>query len=305
MPKFSIIIPVYNVKDYLPECLDSVVQQTFQDYEVLVVDDGSTDGSAKVIDQYAKKYDRILAFHKKNGGLSDARNYGLKKAKGEYIVFVDSDDFVSKELLFQCDEVIHRENPDILYFDFYEYFHSSHFRVLSGVKQICATEKERYMISPPAAWNKVYKKSLFLDHDIWFPKGLWYEDLATTPRLLVHAQKISYLAEPLYYYRQREGSIMNTVNVKMFQMFDVLELLRKSIFGYDDVLCILALLNLTFLNRTLSMSKERDIYQKQLQAILYMQTYYPHWKKNKFLTRWHIRILFSKHLIKIYNWVRR
>ncbi len=311
MPKFSIIIPVYNVKDYLKECFDSVVNQTYSDYEILVIDDGSTDGSSKIIDEYAKKYSKITAYHKKNGGLSDARNYGIKKAKGTYVIFIDSDDFVATDLLKKCDDVISKEKPDLLYFDFYEYSESHKCRSLRGVKDIQATEKERYMMSPPAAWNKVFKRELFVKHDIWFPKGLWYEDLATTPRILMYARRISYLNEPLYYYRQRAGSIMNTVNPKMFQMYDVLEILRKEVHGYSDVLAYLALLNLTFVNRTLSTSREEEVYQKQFQAMAYMEKYYPEWRKNPFFlqehfwTKWHIRILFSKRWIRLYNWVRK
>ena len=106
MVKFSIIVPVYNVEKYLEDCLDSILKQTYDDFEVIVVNDGSTDNSQKVIDNYAKRDNRIKAFKKKNGGVSDARNYGISKAKGEYFIFVDSDDTINDKLLEKLDKEI-------------------------------------------------------------------------------------------------------------------------------------------------------------------------------------------------------
>ena len=316
MPKISVIIPVYNVEDYIDECLKSVVTQTFDDFEVLVINDGSPDKSQKIIDRYVKKYPFVHTFLKKNGGLSSARNYGLKRAKSDYVYFLDGDDFIAPDLLSKCYEVIQKNKSDIVYFDFYEYYNPDKTRVMKGIKDSTIIGKEKYMISPPAAWNKVFKRSLFLDHDILFPEGLWYEDLATTPRLLLFANHIDYVEVPLYYYRQREGSIMNTVNPKMFQMYDVLEILRNffvshnSFQNYYSVLTILSLLNLDFVNLTLATSNMEDKLDRQMDAISYMNEYYPDWNKNifykklKWYTKLHIQILFHERLLRIYNQLR-
>lgn len=316
MPKISVIIPVYNVEDYIDECLKSVVTQTLDNFEVLVINDGSLDQSQKIIDKYVTEYSFVHSFQKKNGGLSSARNYGIKKAKSDYVYFLDGDDFIAPDLLQKCYEVLKRENSDIVYFDFYEYYNAEKTRVMKGIKNPSVAGKERYMISPPAAWNKVFRTSLFLDHDITFPEGLWYEDLATIPRLLYFASKVDYIEIPLYYYRQREGSIMNTVNPKMFQMYDVLEILRNFFVSHDSfeeyysVLTILSLLNLDFVNLTLATSDMENRLHHQMRAISYMKEHYPDWNHNifyhqlKWYTKWHIQILFHEKSLKIYNRLR-
>lgn len=316
MPKISVIIPVYNVEDYLAECLKSVVEQTFDDFEVLVINDGSPDHSQKIIDQYVKKYPFVHSFIKENGGLSSARNYGLKKSKAKYVYFLDGDDFIAPNLLQSCYDKIKETDADVVYFDFFEYYSSENMRILPGLKNVCGEKKKQFMVSPPAAWNKVFRKNLFLDHEIFFPEGKWYEDLATTPRILIHAEKLEYLNEPLYYYRQREGSIMKTVNPKMFQMYDVIEILRDyfkkehCLDSYGDALEIQALLNLVFVCRTLSCSDMEDKWSRQLDVLNYLKKYYPKWSKNafykqeKWYTRLHIQILLHKGTLKLYNWIR-
>lgn len=316
MPKISVIIPVYNVEEYIEECLESVVSQSFNDFEVLVINDGSPDHSQNIVDRYVKKYPFVHSYKKENGGLSSARNYGLKKAKADYVYFLDGDDFIDQDLLQKCYETMKRTGADVVYFDFYEYYSPIKKRVLPGLKKVRGEEKKQYMVSPPAAWNKMFKKSLFLDHDISFPEGLWYEDLATTPRVLLYSEKLAYLPLPLYYYRQREGSIMKTVNPKMFQMYDVLNILRDyfqkegMMDSYGDALEIQALLNLVFVCRTLALSDMEDKWSRQLDVLNYLKKYYPKWSKNSFYkqekwyTRWHIQLLLHKGTLKFYNWIR-
>ena len=113
-PKVSIIIPVYNVEKYLKKCLDSVVNQTLKDIEIIVVNDGSPDNSQKIIDEYAKKYSQIASYTKENGGLSDARNYGIKKSKGKYLAFIDSDDFIDHDMIKKMYNKAVKENLDIV-----------------------------------------------------------------------------------------------------------------------------------------------------------------------------------------------
>lgn len=316
MPKVSVIIAVYNVEEFIDDCLKSIVTQTVGDYEVLIVNDGSPDNSQKIIDRYAKKYKFVHSFQKENGGLSDARNFGIKKAKAPCVYFIDADDFVAPDLMEKIIKKIDEEKPDLIYFDFVEFYHWNKTKVMSGIKNVKGSSLEKYMVSPPAAWNKVFKKSFFTDYNIWFPKGIWYEDLATTLRILLHAKTISYIDTPLYYYRQREGSIMSSVNPRIFEMYQVLDILenyykeQNKSQEFHDVLEILTILNLVFINRVLASSNMDDKYLRQCEAINYVNNNYPNWKNNRFYhqekvqTRLHMRVLYSKQLLKIYNKIR-
>ena len=230
MVKFSLIIPVYNVRDYLAECLDSVVNQNYNNYEVIVVNDGSTDDSLKIARKYEKRYSKLIkVYDKKNGGLSDARNFGINKANGEYLFFIDSDDYIVKDALKIIDKKI--GNSDILVFN-----------ILSGKKldnaiKVVANDSniknkdERYIVGKPSAWNKVCKRELF--DNIEFPKGLYYEDLATTPKLVFKTKKIKFIDDALYFYRIRDNSIMNKLeyNPKMDSIFVVLSQLKDYFNG--------------------------------------------------------------------------
>ena len=212
-PKVSIIVPVYNVEKYLEKCLDSLVNQTLDSYEIIVVNDGSPDNSQEIIDKYAAKYpDIVFAYKKKNGGLGDARNYGIDKARGEYIGFVDSDDWVDKKMFEAMYNMAKQENDDIVICDATEINDGWEAGKLSagycGPRTgglIKHADFIAHSLEPAVAWNKLYRKSLF--HLVKFAT-IWYEDMATTPILLSYAEKIGYLPIQLYYYRQREGSII-------------------------------------------------------------------------------------------------
>lgn len=212
-PKVSIIVPVYNVEKYLEKCLDSLVNQTLDSYEIIVVNDGSPDNSQEIIDKYVEKYPGIVfAYKKKNGGLGDARNYGIDKARGEYIGFVDSDDWVDKKMFEAMYNMAKQENDDIVICDATEINDGWEAGKLSAGYRgprtgglIKHADFIAHSLEPAVAWNKLYRKSLF--HLVKFAT-IWYEDMATTPILLSYAEKIGYLPIQLYYYRQREGSII-------------------------------------------------------------------------------------------------
>lgn len=205
----SVIVPVYNVASYLEECLDSVVGQTYRNLEIIVVDDGSTDGSGAVCDEYAKKDGRIQVIHQPNRGLSVARNVGLDVAKGDHISFVDSDDAVSPVFIeallsagadvAQCAscrnaEGLNRENR------------RPAFEYLTNVE---ASERLQFDSTGDATvvWNKLYRRGLF--DTIRFPEGKQHEDEFVTYRVLWDAGQVAVTVEPLYYYRQRFGSTTN------------------------------------------------------------------------------------------------
>lgn len=299
--KYSIIIPFYNVENYIIDCVKSIHNQKYQNFEAIFVDDGSKDKSKDKLLTYLTKVKdkRIKILTKKNGGLSDARNFGLKKAKGDYILFVDSDDFVDNKLLEKIDVELTKNNYDILLFDYYSYYSKKEKHLLCGLRKITDDIKKNVLLSPPAAWNKVYKKQLFDNNDIIYPQGIWYEDLATTPILVFNSNKIGYLSEPLYYYRQREGSIMNTISLKIRDMYEALNIINdyfKS--NYYKELEFINIYNVLFLVNSFGRSSLKNKMNYQKEAILYLDTNYPNWFKNSYLKNNILNIKISSIVLK-------
>lgn len=215
----SIIIPVYNVELYLQECLDSLVfnKSKSREIEILLIDDGSTDNSGLMCDEYSQKYSYIHVFHKKNGGLSSARNFGISKATGEWITFMDSDDVVVSNYL----DIIFRlidQKIDIVLFKYRSFTNNVNCPVTNyNIDSFSKTSKRQamYLITTEEwgnfAWNKLYKKSLF--KNIRYPVSKNYEDIYTTFKLINKAKSFATYNKSLYLYRIRNGSITNTNNV--------------------------------------------------------------------------------------------
>ncbi|MBR3138631.1 glycosyltransferase [Candidatus Saccharibacteria bacterium] len=205
-PLVSIIVPVYNVRDYVAECLKSLIKQSYHEIEIIIVDDGATDGSEKICDEFAKKDKRVRVFHKENGGLSSARNYGIKKAKGEYVCLVDSDDYVKSGFVAKMVEAIF-DGVDVVVCGYNEEIPKA--RVLTGkeatVKLLLEQDNMEII-----AWNKMYKRVLF--DGVLYPEGKNYEDNLTTYKLLNKANKVRYIKETLYVYRERAESITRNDN---------------------------------------------------------------------------------------------
>ena len=176
--KISVIVPVYNVEKYIDKCLDNLVNQTLKDIEIIVVNDGSPDNSQDIINSYQKKYPRMIkSFIKPNGGLSDARNYGIKKAQGEYIAFLDSDDYIEIDAYEKMYKKAELKDFDIVVCDLnYVYEDGSVKRVSSKIEHDTTNIKNVYINMYPCVWNKIYKKTLF-ENDIEFKKGVWFEDV--------------------------------------------------------------------------------------------------------------------------------
>ena len=171
--KLSIIVPVYNTFQYLPRCLDSLVKQNLNDYEIIIVNDGSPDNSQDIIDEYVKRYDNIKAYKKENGGLSDARNYGIAKASGEYIAFVDSDDYVANNMYELMYNKAKEKDYDMVVCDLNYVYPDKIIRVSSSVGNDTNDIKKTMINIYPAAWNKIYKKVLF-EQSIRFKGSLNY-----------------------------------------------------------------------------------------------------------------------------------
>ena len=216
MVKVSIIVPIYKVEKYLKRCLESLVSQTFQEIEIICVNDGSPDQSQKIVDEYVEKYPHLVkGYLKENGGLSDARNYGLNLASGDYVAFIDSDDWVEPEMIEKMYRAAREQEADLVICDFVMDWETKEKESLyiSGIRQESTDFMRNVLLSGPSAWNKLYKKDLFLKTDIRYPKGLWYEDLATTLRLIMNTNKIAHVKEAFVHYIQREGSIIKYLSL--------------------------------------------------------------------------------------------
>lgn len=229
--KVSIIIPVYGVEKYLAKCLDSLVTQTLKDIEIIVVNDGTKDNSQKIIDKYQKKYPKLIkAYIKENGGQGSARNYGLEYAKGEYIGYVDSDDYVDPTMFEKLYNTASKNNSDMVICG--NYVVSEDYSILKTELLNFPTDKHNckdnynLIFDKMAVWNKIYKKELILNNKIDFRSQKWYEDLDFTIPLLLKSKRIDFVNEPLYYYLLREGSTMNnknvTRNLEIIESFDSL-----------------------------------------------------------------------------------
>ena len=236
MPLIGVIIPVYNVEKYLEQCVDSVLNQSFKDIEVILVDDGSKDSSGEICDYYKKKDSRVKVIHKENGGLSDARNMGIRQCSSEYILFLDSDDYWRENCLKDIAQCI-EDNVDIVFLTAAKYFEQTgeieeKFETLdkNKVKNRSKREVFEYLASsekfPVSACTKLIRKELIINNNLYFEKGLLSEDIDWSTRLLLAAEKFDVCYADFYIYRkQRDGSITNGIKLKSVQ--DLLYIIKK------------------------------------------------------------------------------
>lgn len=225
MIRVSIIVPVYNVYNYLDRCLKSIKEQTLKDIEVIIVNDGTPDTSQEIIDKYTAIDSRFKGYIKENGGLSDARNYGMTKARGEYIAFVDSDDYIEKDMYELMYNKAKENDSDIVECDFtWDYPN----KVIEDKTSV----KENLLIDVRVvAWNKIYKRKFIEKTGIKFTKGVRYEDVDWCYKLLANVSTFSSVHKCLYHYIQRNNSIANTQNERVRDIFTVL---NNTIFYYKE-----------------------------------------------------------------------
>lgn len=214
-PLISIIVPIYNVDKYLKKCIDSLLNQTYKNLEIILVDDGSTDNSGKICDEYSKRDNRIIVFHQKNSGVSTTRNKGLEISTGEYIGFVDPDDYISPIMYDVLYNILKQSSADISMCD-YECFdsesinfcESKDFIIYDKKQALCELVLDRNITSH--LWNKLYKSELF--DGIKFPENKIYEDVGTIYLVIEKANKIIHNKSVLYAYYQRPTSLCNTIS---------------------------------------------------------------------------------------------
>lgn len=294
MPEVSVIVPVYKVEKYVEKCLRSVLGQSFKDFELLVVDDGSPDGCGAICDRIAQEDQRVRVIHQENQGLGGARNTGIKEAAGQWLLFVDSDDWLEPQTIEHALAAVEGQGADMAMFAFQAVDEEG--RVLRTFapdapegRALSAEEWWGMLFGAPCAWNKLYKAGLFEKTGAFFPPRVWYEDVRTTPKLAAASGKVVYTGYVGYNYLQREGSIMANLNlernIEILEAFDDLlgYFKEKGLFEqYRDELCYMTFLH-TYLEASL-----RIIRADRKSALLpkfrrYAEEAFPEFRKNKYM----------------------
>ncbi len=244
MAEISVIIPVYNVENYLSKCLDSVINQTFKDIEIICVNDGSTDNSRKILEEYKNKDSRIKIVDKENGGLSSARNAGMKAATGKFLSFIDSDDWVELNMLEKLYENITSLNTDISICavhlfdetkqqidDSQSYFNLSCFDETFDNRAFSFEDTKPFLMDVCVmAWNKLYRHSFIKECNVEFPDGLIFEDGPFFFSIFFKTKRVSIVRDLLYFYRiNRVGSIVQKGGIKFLDIIDVVNLMFNSL----------------------------------------------------------------------------
>ena len=224
-PVISVVIPVYNVEKYVGKCLSSLMEQTFRDFEIIAVNDGSTDSSPEILRHFERKYGNVTVVDQNNAGMSAARNAGMRLARGEYLAFVDSDDYVAPTYLEELHDACVQFDADIsccyYYYHFIEndFLFEYPFRCKGVFNRAQAMNKLlRDVQIQSLVWNKLYRRSLFADYHITFP-SMCFEDMATANKVFAHAQRVVVLDRPLYYYNQHSMSTLATINANKINDF--------------------------------------------------------------------------------------
>ncbi len=299
-PKVSVIVPVYNVENYLHQCLQSLVDQTLADIEILVVNDGSPDNSQAIIDEFAAAYpEKIRPFLKKNGGLSDARNFGLDQARGDYIAFVDSDDYVALDMMEKLYNAAITGDADLVICDLTKFYHVSKNKIKQTSHQVTShTDYGMSIFENPLilryassyACNKLFKREIFTQSGLRFPLKQWFEDSAVVYNLLAQAKRIAAVKEELYFYRiNRPGAITSTLNDKIFDIFKSCESLvqfytsrgsMEALHPEVEYLCIMHLhARLQALTETTNLSLALRFTKA---CFRWLDENFPNWRQNKY-----------------------
>lgn len=215
--KISVIVPVYNTQDYLRECIDSILNQSLKELELILVDDGSTDNSSEIIYEYVERFpQKVHAICLDNGGQGRARNFGMDIAKGEFLSFIDSDDYLEKDALLELYEAAVAENADVAICDMEK-------RYDDGTREyVKAALQDDPLASAGSASNKIFRRSAV--EDIRFPVGLWYEDFSFSAKMLLKSKATVFVKKPLYIYRCGQSSTMNNNNAR--KNLDIIEIMR-------------------------------------------------------------------------------
>ena len=292
--KISVIIPVYGVEKYIDKCLNSLVKQSLKEIEIIVVNDGTKDNSQEIIDKYVKKYpDKVKSFIKENGGQGSARNYGLEKANGEYIGYVDGDDFIEKDMYKKLYNKAKELNYDIVVCGNYNVSEDYKTRNIDVFINNYNTDLENILFGKMAVWNKIYKKDILINNKLEFKQKVWYEDLAFTLKAIINSNSYAFVDEPLYDYLIREGSTMNNSNVKrnleILEAFDdiLLYIKKNKKKEYLNKIEFLAIdhIYISAIVRVLRAKADNNIKKETIDRLInYMSENFPNYKRNEYIS---------------------
>ena len=293
----SIIIPVYNVKQYLSRSVEAVLANDTEDCELILVDDGSSDGSEKMCDDYAAAHPGLIrTIHQKNSGPGCARNTAIKAAKGEWFLFVDSDDRLAPDALSRLRAAMEREPADVYSFQFFkepmegEPVGQTSGETPAGIS-FKLSEHPEFLLSQPSCWLRLWNRSVFENNGIEFPPVVWYEDIRTVTKLLAKAVKIVNLPDRLYYYLDRPGSIMNSSQLPrnrdiMPAFDDILTWFRENgLFEkYRDELCALTVQHVLLAAsvRVCRIDRHSEVLRELYD---FTEKAFPEWRKNPYSRR--------------------
>lgn len=292
--KVSVIVPVYNVEGYLEKCVESILAQSFKEFELILVDDGSADQSGALCDQLAEKDGRIRVIHQENRGLGGARNTGLHAAKGEWLLFVDSDDWIDPWTLDSSLALGEEQDADMVVFGFRSVDEQGNVLGTFAEKQpkgepLTAAEHKDILLIGPAAWNKLYRRSLFEKTGVEYPSRVWYEDIRTTQKLLPAVRRAVFSDYVGYNYLQRPGSIMNNLtldrNREILEAFDDLLGYYASAGlanEYQEELCFLTLFHV-YLTASVRVIRADRRHKLIPQFAEYLKKHFPAYRTNKYL----------------------
>ena len=295
MPIVSIIVPMYNVEKYIDQCMISLMNQTMKQYEVILIDDGSTDGSIRAAESWKEKYsDQIRIYSQQNAGQGDARNKGVLYAEGSYILFVDSDDRVTPNFVEEAYKAITESNADMVIFDAVVVDEAGEkIEDMTGChteeKEVSLETFPRLLLEYPCPWNKIYKKTLFTDHDLKYPTHMWYEDLAGACMFYTGAKKVAVLHKQLYYYMQRTTSVMHSKvspkNIEILKAMDIILQFYKERGLYERYEKELEYLGVYHVLIAAAGRVVRGDRKSELPKVFmrYMDQTFPKWEKNPYL----------------------
>ena len=305
MRKVSIIVPAYNEGVRIKKCLNSLINQSYKNIEIIVINDGSTDNTLDILKSYDDN--RLVILTQKNKGQGAARNLGIKKASGDYLMFVDADDYVDKDIVKKLLNVIKDNNSDIAVCDLYKQYGEKNI-LFKNFNYFTSDNVINFMMSHPGPVGRLYDRNLFLKNNISFVEGLINEDLGTIPLLGIYAKKIAYLKEPLYYYVIHENSTtqQTVYSKKLEDIFEILEHLKKEFkkranSKYDNVIEYLYVEHLLY-SASLKFIDFGDMGIRQInRAISIVDSNFPNWKDNLYFKNRNLKfkcicyIVYNKH----------
>lgn len=291
MVKVSIIVPIYNSEKYLKKCLDSLVEQTLNDIEFILINDGSTDKSDEIIKNYKDK--RIKYYKRTNHGIGATRNFGIDQASGKYIGFVDSDDYVNKDMYLKMYEKCKENNLDIVVCDYIKEEENKKEIIKFSNFNITDLNNHPDLLTEInlAPWNKIYKKSLF-DEKTYYPINVKYEDTPFVALMLSKAKKIGKINDPLYHYTVHNNSQTTIIDNKVYDIFKICDILLKDLSKNKKIessvydLIIYLITTYTISQRYIKEKKSRNKFIDK--AFIYLKENIPNYKKSNYFKKRHI-----------------